>query len=638
MNRSVFARARAVGARRRWPRRRRSSRHPAGLSIRAADRRPTAPGLIGWRSTCRCWSATFRVSIGRPVQPASRPALSDLRLFDASGKEVPYLLVPNPPVEADLAAAVILPVRRSKPTQAKTSGFEADLGEPVEIDRLRIDGLRPPFLKRVRLEGSGDRARWTVLVGEGTRLRSAGCAAAADRVELRRRVVSLPSRRPGTTPAARGSPRAVRRAARQVPAAVPRAAVDDTVAFERRPSEPGRSRFHVRLPGGHCRLSRSPSMSAAGTCCARRTSTRRVSPAPKLVPVLSAAARSAGSSRARSPPRRCALPIAAPIEPQIDLVVDDGDNPPLDVRGVTPNSPSCRGSTSRRPDGALPRATGIRRWPPRYDLEAVRATAATSTRLPTRPGESRARASRRERRRRRPAAANRRCVGRSRRSFDRPDIPAGDAGLIALASTRPCSRTARRGSRLRRRPGDRRGGGRCPTWSSARRAALDRRRGSSSRRRPGWRRCPPSRASIAWPGRSRACRHRAWCSPRPRASSSATCRRRARTGPAAPPIRGSSRSDGAVGARRPGPADRGVDLAAVRPSTQRSVRDRRRRGQHRRCRSTGRVLLPAYRLRFFRDGRRAPARVRAHRSRASELRPRAAGAAGVRHARRRRHA
>ena len=50
----------------------------------------------------------------------------------------------------------------------KTSGFEVDLGQAVTIDRFRIDGLAPPFLKRVRLEGSGDRERWTLLVAEGT--------------------------------------------------------------------------------------------------------------------------------------------------------------------------------------------------------------------------------------------------------------------------------------------------------------------------------------------------------------------------------------------------------------------------------------------------------------------------------------
>ncbi len=50
----------------------------------------------------------------------------------------------------------------------KTSGFEIDLGQAIVIDRVRVDGITSPFLKRVRLEGSGDRARWTLLVDEGT--------------------------------------------------------------------------------------------------------------------------------------------------------------------------------------------------------------------------------------------------------------------------------------------------------------------------------------------------------------------------------------------------------------------------------------------------------------------------------------
>ena len=50
----------------------------------------------------------------------------------------------------------------------KTSGFEADLGQAQTVDTIAVDGLPAPFLKRLRLEGSGDRARWTMLVAEGT--------------------------------------------------------------------------------------------------------------------------------------------------------------------------------------------------------------------------------------------------------------------------------------------------------------------------------------------------------------------------------------------------------------------------------------------------------------------------------------
>ena len=65
-------------------------------------------------------------------------------------------------LESARAADLAGPRRRCRlppvetPTQ-KTSGFEVDLGQAIAIDRFRIDGISPPFLKRVRLEGSGDR-------------------------------------------------------------------------------------------------------------------------------------------------------------------------------------------------------------------------------------------------------------------------------------------------------------------------------------------------------------------------------------------------------------------------------------------------------------------------------------------------
>ena len=49
-----------------------------------------------------------------------------------------------------------------------TSGFEVDLGDVSTLDRLDIQGLPERFLKRVRLEGSGDRVHWTLLVAERT--------------------------------------------------------------------------------------------------------------------------------------------------------------------------------------------------------------------------------------------------------------------------------------------------------------------------------------------------------------------------------------------------------------------------------------------------------------------------------------
>ena len=99
-----------------------------------------------------------------PVDPATGRGLEDLRLATASGEEVPYLLI-EPPRVADLwDDAKVLAIAPTK----NTSGFEADLGRAVLADRVSLGGLGAPLLKRARLEGSGDRARWTVLAEEVT--------------------------------------------------------------------------------------------------------------------------------------------------------------------------------------------------------------------------------------------------------------------------------------------------------------------------------------------------------------------------------------------------------------------------------------------------------------------------------------
>ncbi|MEY2450417.1 MAG: hypothetical protein QOH79_3893, partial [Acidimicrobiaceae bacterium] len=90
--------------------------------------------------------------------------LDDLRLYDASGAEVSYLLLAPTVAEETWRGAVMLPVASTK----TTSGFESDLGAATLIDRLRVNGIATPFLKRARLEGSGDRAHWTMLADDTT--------------------------------------------------------------------------------------------------------------------------------------------------------------------------------------------------------------------------------------------------------------------------------------------------------------------------------------------------------------------------------------------------------------------------------------------------------------------------------------
>jgi len=104
---------------------------------------------------------------GAPVYGLGN-GLTDLRLYDSNGAEIGYLFMGYAPPIPEYQAAAILPVATVDTPNEKTSGFEADIGSLMVIDRFRIDGLRPPFLKRVRLEASGDRERWTLLVPQAT--------------------------------------------------------------------------------------------------------------------------------------------------------------------------------------------------------------------------------------------------------------------------------------------------------------------------------------------------------------------------------------------------------------------------------------------------------------------------------------
>jgi hypothetical protein len=370
---------------------------------------------------------------GRDVPASAAGGLTDLRLFDASGREVPYLLVPNPAVEpAWRAAAAILPVATVDTEKEKTSGFEADLAGLLMIDRFRIDGLSPPYLKRIRLEGSGDRARWTLLVGEGTvfdlpdsRLRQTELGFAAGSYRYVR--VTWDDARSARV----AQPPTV--AAREISTAAPRAPLTAPVAFDRRPSEPGHSRFHVRLPGGRLPVV-ALDLDIAGAHVMRDLEVYEArlagaEAAPALIGRGTLKRVEQGSLAAVA----LRVPIEAPIEPDLDLVVDDGDNPPLDVRSITAEFAGLPWIYFEAPEGALVARYGNPSLlAPKYDLEAARATVHIENATEGSWGEPRAR------------TATENAVGSvpplptvgapvdaGMFQFIR-EIPAGDAGLIAV--------------------------------------------------------------------------------------------------------------------------------------------------------------------------------------------------------------
>src|SRR5262249_39841239 len=132
----------------------------------------------------------------------------------------------------------ILPVAATD----KTSGFELDLGAASAVDAIRVEGLPAPFLKRLLLEGSGDRSHWTMLAAEGTlfdlpdeRLREPQVPFDAGIYRYLR--VTWNDRNSGRVPLPR-----VAAARRADPILPPRPLVAD-LPVERRPAEPGRSRY-----------------------------------------------------------------------------------------------------------------------------------------------------------------------------------------------------------------------------------------------------------------------------------------------------------------------------------------------------------------------------------------------------------
>jgi hypothetical protein len=256
------------------------------------------------------------------------------------------------------------------------SGFEVDLGGPQPIDAVRFWGLPTPFMKRVRLEASSDRKHWVAPVEEGTLfdLPSEGLANLS--LEFSRGVfaylrVTWDDRSSGRLPLPeRAEARLAERAAPNEPE------LATPVVFERRSSEPGTSRFRVRLPAAHLPLV-ALDLDCGGGHLLRpvRVLEPRLS-GEEVQPV------SLGSGTLRREVQggltaaSLRISIQAPEGADLDLVVDDGSNPPLDlkaVRAIFREQPWIYFETANG-NQLTARFGNAKSAAPRYDLEAVRGT------------------------------------------------------------------------------------------------------------------------------------------------------------------------------------------------------------------------------------------------------------------------
>ncbi|HJU43584.1 MAG TPA: DUF3999 family protein [Vicinamibacterales bacterium] len=328
-----------------------------------------------------------RLEIDAPLLAGSQPftvttsgqrsiasgGLNDLRLFNAQGVEVPYLLVAPSPGEPARVVGRILPITAIDLPNAKSSGFEVDFEGINTISAVDLSGIQGPFLKRFRLEGSGDRTRWTVLVAEGTAFNLPAEQLAHTLIEFVPGDYRYVRVTWDDTNSGRVAPPATV-SARLSTRVSPGPVLREPITISERPSEPGRSRFRLSLPaarlpivaleltvgGGHLsRDARVLESSLVG-----EQAQPRVIGSARLVRVV----RDGINADALR------IPIRQPREPQLDLVVDDGDNPPLALEGVTAVFAELPWIYFESPAGTITARYGDPRLTaPRYDLEAVRA-------------------------------------------------------------------------------------------------------------------------------------------------------------------------------------------------------------------------------------------------------------------------
>jgi hypothetical protein len=148
------------------------------------------------------------------------------------------------------------------------------------------------------------------------------------------------------------------------------------LTVERRGSEPGRSRYRVRLPAAHLPVTAIDVVVPGDVHVFRQASVRE-----SRFSGMSLQSAELGRARLTQVARdgvvagAMRIAIQPPSEPEIDLVIEDGANPPLDVTGVAIVFEELPWIYFEAPGGTVTarygNASAVR---PSYDLEAVRDT------------------------------------------------------------------------------------------------------------------------------------------------------------------------------------------------------------------------------------------------------------------------
>ena len=210
-----------------------------------------------------------------------------------------------------------------------------DLDRLATIDRVRLDGIPAPFMKRALLEGSGDRARWTVLLDQTT---------VFDLPDSELRHLELVF-----SPGAYRYVRVTWDDTNSAKVPPPTAVTARTVQREYVPAEPltapvvssgaraspARAGIASASPARICPIVALELNAGGGYLLRRAVVTESRLNGGKVVPVGIGGATLRKVVEGSLAATALRIPIASGGEPEVDLVVDDGDNPPLELIGVS---------------------------------------------------------------------------------------------------------------------------------------------------------------------------------------------------------------------------------------------------------------------------------------------------------------
>lgn len=313
--------------------------------------------------------------------------LADFRIYDASGTEIPYLFILPPKPGAEWRESRISPLA---PTE-KQSGFQIDLGKPLLVDRLILNGIPAPFVKRCVLEAGIDERYWV-------RLRTDVTLFDLPAEGLRRLEIEFPRqeyryfRIVWDDRVSERVPLPDSVFARLVSAGSLAPRLEEPLQFELRESEPGTSRYRIRLPGAGLPMNEVRLSAGGGNILRRaRVSEGRLEGGdmrPTVIGTATLRREVQGSLSAA----QLSVKIEPPREAVIDLVIVDGDNPPLEITGISGVFAYLPWIYFESPGNAplVARYGSPKLAAPRYDLEAARLTAARRKTVDAEWGEVRA--------------------------------------------------------------------------------------------------------------------------------------------------------------------------------------------------------------------------------------------------------